>query len=243
MDALIYTVMSGAERSLREQQVRANNLANADTPGFRADKSFATAMRTPGYGYDARHMSELSANGISERAGAIRQTGRDLDVAVTGDGYFTVQNAGGEAYTRAGSIAIDAEGTLTVNGRALLGEGGPIVLPPYTAVQIGADGTVSVQAPGQAEMQPVDRLKLVKPEAGALVKNEAGLLVPRDPQAGALAMDETVQLKAGYLEGSNVSAVEEMVATMATSRDFEIQMKLYGAAERMAQAGDRLVRG
>jgi flagellar basal-body rod protein FlgF len=130
-----------------------------------------------------------------------------------------------------------------VNGRALLGEGGPVVLPPHTAVQIGADGTVSVQPPGQAEMQPMDRLKLVKPEPGALVKNEAGLLVLRDPQAGALALDETVQVKAGYLEGSNVSAVEEMVATMATSRDFEIQMKLYGAAERMAQAGDRLVRG
>lgn len=243
MDALIYTVMSGAERSLREQQVRANNLANADTPGFRADKSFATAMRTPGYGYDARHQSELSANGISERAGPIRQTGRELDVAITGDGYLAVRHGGGEAYTRAGSIAIDAEGTLTVNGRPLLGDGGPIVLPPTASVQIGADGTVSVLPPGQAEMQPVDRLKLVKPAPGALVKNEAGLLVPRNPQTGALPLDETVQVKAGYLEGSNVSAVEEMVATMATSRDFEIQMKLYGAAERMAQAGDRLVRG
>jgi flagellar basal-body rod protein FlgF len=243
MDALIYTVMSGAERSLREQQVRANNLANADTPGFRADKSFATAMRTPGYGYDARHMSELSANGVSERAGPIRQTGRELDVAITGEGYLAVRHEGGEAYTRAGSIAIDAEGMLSVNGRPLLGDGGPIVLPPSASVQIGADGTVSVLPPGQAEMQPVDRLKLVKPEPGALVKNEAGLLVPRDPQAGALPLDETVQVKAGYLEGSNVSAVEEMVATMATSRDFEIQMKLYGAAERMAQAGDRLVRG
>ena len=96
MDALIYTVMSGAERSLREQQVRANNLANADTPGFRADKSFATAMRTPGYGYDARHMSELSANGVSERAGPIRQTGRELDVAITGEGYLAVRHEGGE---------------------------------------------------------------------------------------------------------------------------------------------------
>lgn len=243
MDALIYTVMSGAERALREQQVRANNLANADTPGFRADKSFATAMRTPGYGYDARHQSELSARGISERAGAIRQTGRELDVAITGDGYLAVQHAGGEAYTRAGSIAMDAEGTLTVNGRPLLGDGGPIVLPPTASVQIGADGTVSVLPPGQTEMQPVDRLKRVKPEPGALVKNEAGLLVPRDPRTATLPQNDTVQIKAGYLEGSNVSAVEEMVATMATSRDFEIQMKLYGAAERMAQAGDRLVRG
>ncbi|MGQ3136890.1 flagellar hook-basal body complex protein, partial [Phenylobacterium sp.] len=122
MDALIYTAMSGAERTLREQQVRANNLANADTPGFRADVAFSTALATPGYGYDDRHMSQLNADGVSARHGVLKSTGRELDVAVTGEGYFAVQHRGAqEAYTRSGQFTVDADGTLTVNGRPVVG--------------------------------------------------------------------------------------------------------------------------
>ncbi len=241
MDALIYTVMSGAERSLREQQVRANNLANADTPGFRADLSFATAVRTPGYGYDARHMSELSASAVNARPGAVRQTGRELDVAIAGEGYLAVQWREGEAYTRAGALTIDADGALLANERPVLGDGGPIVLPEHTRVEIAADGTVSIQPPGAAELQPVDRLKLVRPLPAETTKNEAGLIVARDGQP--LLADDTVKVRGGHLEGSNVSAVEEMVATMALNRDFEIQMKLLRTADTLAESGNRLVRG
>ena len=77
MDALIYTLMSGAERSLRAQQLHANNLANIETNGFRADLELATSEAvTQGYGYDTRHMSRLEANAVSARVGAVRQTGR-----------------------------------------------------------------------------------------------------------------------------------------------------------------------
>jgi flagellar basal-body rod protein FlgF len=240
MDALIYTAMSGAERALRAQQIRANNLANLETPGFRADLELATSQAVPGYGYDARHMSQLQSEVVSNRQGSVRETGRDLDVAVEGPGYLTVQWNDGEAYTRAGSLMVDGEGALTVNGRPVMGDGGPIVLPPFARVSVAVDGTISVQAAGDGEMQAVDRLKLVNPEAGTLTKNEAGLLVPRDGQP--LPADETVQVKSAHLEGSNVSAVEEMVATMTLSRDFEMQMKLFKAADGMAEAGNRLIR-
>jgi flagellar basal-body rod protein FlgF len=242
MDALIYTAMSGAERAMRAQQVHANNLANLETPGFRADLELATAQAVEGYGYDARYLSELHAASVSSRQGALRQTGRDLDVAVVGEGYFTVRdNAGGEAYTRAGNFSLDAEGGLLLNGRQVLGDGGEIVLPPHVRLAIGQDGTVSVQPPGQTDLQAVDRLKLVRPPAADLAKNANGLLVARSGED--LPTDETVRVSAGYLEGSNVSAVEEMVATLAVTRDFEVQMKLLGAAESMADAGNRLVRG
>lgn len=240
MDALIYTLMSGAERSMRSLQVRANNLANLETPGFRADLERSSTQSVEGYGYDARHLTRLDGQGVSGRAGTLRQTGRELDVAIQGSGYFAVQAGDGEAYTRSGQFNVDAEGQLTLDGRTVLGEGGAITLPPYRAVSVSEDGTVSVQAEGQETMQAVDRLKLVKPELAQLTKNEAGLLVARD--GDSLPADETVRVRSGYLEGSNVVAVDEMVATMNLSRDFEIQMKLYKATDEMADAGNRLIR-
>jgi flagellar basal-body rod protein FlgF len=240
MDALIYTAMSGAERALHAQQVRANNLANADTAGFRADLELSMAETVQGYGYDARHMGRLRADTVSNRQGTLKQTDRDLDVAVIGDGYLAVQWGDGEAYTRAGAFNVEADGTLTSNGRPVMGEGGPIVLPQYSQISIGEDGTISVLAPGQTLMQPLERLKLVRPDPAQVSKNEAGLIVVRGQQA--LPADPTVRVRSGFLEGSNVSAVEEMVATMALNRDFEMQMKLYKAADSMADTGNRLIR-
>lgn len=240
MDALIYTVMSSAERALKAQQVHANNLANVDTGGFRADLELATSTAVGGYGYDTRHMSRLQANAVSAGEGVLRQTGRELDVAIVGNGLFAVEWQGGEAYTRSGNFTLDDQGALTVNGRPVLGDGGPIVLPPYTRMAIADDGTVSIQPPGEVNMQPVDRLRLVQGEAADLTKNEAGLIVSRtgDPLPAA----DQVQLRGGHLESSNVSAIGELVATMSLNRDFEIQMKLFKAADSMAEAGNRLIR-
>ena len=133
-----------------------------------------------------------------------------------------------------------AEGQLQLDGRAVLGEGGPIVLPVTNRIEIAADGTVLVLPEGTQEMQVIDKLKLVKPEPGALRKNEVGLLVGRD--GGPLAPSEEVQVRGGYLEGSNVSPIEEMVATLQINRDFELQMKLFKAADEMAANGNRLLR-
>ena len=242
MDALIYTAMSGAERAMRGQQVHANNLANLDTNGFRANLELAQAAKLPGYGYDDRHMSQMQSNAVTDRQGALRQTGRDLDVAISGNGYFAVQGPTGEGYTRAGAITLDADGTMTVNGMQLLGEGGPITLPPHRKVEISQDGTVSVLGAGaDAQLQVIDKLKLVRAEASELTKNEAGLVVARNGQD--LATDPTVQVKGGHLEGSNVSAVEEMVATMSLNRTFEIQMKLFRAADDMTSTGNKLITG
>ncbi|HJV02633.1 MAG TPA: flagellar basal-body rod protein FlgF [Burkholderiaceae bacterium] len=239
MDALIYTAMSGAERALRGQQVHANNLANMDTGGFRANMELATAQSLSGYGYDDRHMSQLQANAVSVRPGSVKATGRELDVAISGNGYFTVQGPTGEGYTRAGAITLDADGTLKVNGNPILGEGGPITVPEYTKIAIGQDGTVSIQSPGTAIMQTIDKLKLVKAEGSELTKNESGLLVARNGQP--LPTDPTVLVRSGHLEGSNVSAVEEMVATMSLNRTFELQMKLLTAADTNVQSGNKLV--
>jgi len=239
MDKLIFTAVSGADRTLRAQQVHANNLANMDTAGFRANLELASTQALGGYGYDDRHMAKVQADTISTRAGAVRETGRALDVAINGNGYLAVQWGNGEAYTRAGVIDIDANGALSVHGHPLLGEGGPIVLPPHKAVDIGTDGTVSVLAEGATTLQVIDKLRLVNAEGTELTKNDAGLIVARTGEA--LAADPNVRLRARALEGSNVSAVEEMVAVMSLNRSFEIQMKLFQASDNMNQAGNRLL--
>ena len=239
MDKLIYTVMTGAERAFHAQQVHANNLANADTQGFRADYEVAAAQAVPGYGYDTRHQSVGTTDAVVSRSGAIKTTGRELDVAIRGEGYLAVGFGNGEAYTRAGAMEIDANGALSINGRPVLGDGGAIVLPPHRAVSIASDGTISVLPEDGQEMQEVDRLKLVQSE-GAVTKNTAGLIVARD--GNPLQASEIVRVQGQALEGSNVSAVEEMVAVMDVSRQFEIQMKLFQAADSMVDAGNRLVR-
>jgi flagellar basal-body rod protein FlgF len=240
MDKLIFTALSGAERTLRAQQVHANNLANMETAGFRANLELSTTAALGGYGYDDRHLARSQSDTIATRSGALRETGRALDVAVgASGGYLAVQWQDGEAYTRAGAIDIGPDGALSVHGHALMGEGGPLVLPPHSAVEIGSDGTISVMPEGATQMQVVDKLRLVNAEAGQLTKNEAGLIVARD--GAPLAVDPNVSVLAGKLESSNVSAVEEMVATMSLNRSFEIQMKLFKASDSMNEAGNRLL--
>lgn len=240
MDALIYTVMSGADRTLRAQQVHANNMANLETSGFRADMERSVSQNVTGYGYDARHPTVLQGNAVDQRPGALASTGRDLDVAIKGQGYFAVAYNNGEAYTREGNFEVDSEGALKVNGRPVLGDGGPITLPPFDAIQIGQDGTISIRPQGEAQMQQIDKLKLVKPAASDVAKNPVGLIVSRS--GATLSPDESVSVQGGHLERSNVSAVDEMVSTMALNRDFEVQMRLYKAADDMADAGNRLIR-
>ena len=241
MDKLIFTAVSGAERLMRSQQVHANNLANLDTAGFRASMEVATNQALGGYGYDDRHLSTMQADTVSTRAGAVRETGRPLDVAIGGQGYLAVQNGDGEAYTRSGEIEIGPDGALSVHDHPLLGEGGPIVLPQHTAVEVGTDGTISVLTEGAKQMQVVDRLRLVNATGAELTKNEAGLIVSRD--GGNLPTDPNVKVRPRALEGSNVSAVEEMVATMSLNRSFEVQMRLFKASDSMNETGNKLISG
>ena len=241
MDKLIFTAVSGAERLMRSQQVHANNLANLDTAGFRASMEVATQQQLGGYGYDDRHLSSMQADMVSTRAGSIRETGRPLDVAIGGQGYLAVQYGDSEAYTRSGEIEIGSDGALSVHGHPLLGEGGPIVLPQHTAVEIGTDGTISVLTEGATQMQVVDKLRLVNPPGAELTKNEAGLIVARD--GANLPTDPNVKVRPRALEGSNVSAVEEMVATMNLNRSFEVQMRLFKASDSMNETGNKLIAG
>lgn len=241
MDAFIYTAMSGANQVQRSLGVHANNLANAQTAGFRADLSNAQSAAVSGYGYDSRHQAVQADDVVTQKSGDLTETGRALDVAIQGEGYFVVDSPDGAAYTRAGSFQIDGDGNLTSNGYPVRGEGGPIALPPYADVSIASDGTVSVLPQGGTQLQVVDKLLLAKPDASDLAKNEKGLLIARSGMD--YPADDSVAVAPGHVEGSNVSAVEEMMHTMQLTRSFDMQMRLFKVADDIADGGNRLIRG
>ncbi|PAU58393.1 flagellar biosynthesis protein FlgF [Pseudomonas sp. PIC25] len=242
MDRLGYTAMTAASRTMTSLQVRANNLANVNTPGFRADLEQAKAVDVQGYGYDSRHMALAKSNGVSLAPGALIATGRDLDFAIQGKGLIALEGAdGNEVYTRHGSVQVDAELRLTINGRPVLGEGGPIVLPEYDSLHIGSDGVVSVMPRGDYLMAEVDRIKRVDVPASDLMKDASGLLRTKDGQPAEAS--EEVVLVSGHLEASNVSAIEQLVGTMSLNRLFETQVKMMKAAEDLSDAGNRMIRG
>lgn len=241
MDRLGYTAMTAASRTMLSLQVRSNNLANVNTPGFRADMERAHAVAVEGYGYDSRHMALVENNGVNMTSGTLMATGRDLDFAIRGAGLIAVQDGNGEAYTRQGNMQVDALGQLSINGRAVLGEGGPITLPEYDSVTIGSDGTVSIVPRGDFVTAEVDRIRLVDAPAEGLVKNAAGLLVRKDGRPAEQA--ENVRLVGGHLESSNVAAIDQLVATMSLNRLFETQVKMMKAAEDLSEAGNRMIRG
>ncbi|MBY5991978.1 flagellar basal-body rod protein FlgF [Ferrimonas balearica] len=240
MDKLLYTAASGASRVMEAQTIRANNLANVNTNGFRADLERVQAHQLGGSGLQTRVLAQTQQSGANLRAGELNNTGRTLDVAIQGDGWLTVQTPEGEAYTRAGGMVLDADGFVTIDGRAVLGLDGPIQLPEYRELTIGEDGTLSLLPAEGGLIEEVGQLKLVNPEANQLVKGTDGLM--RLDNGAVAPQDEEVKLASGFLEGSNVTAIEELLASMSLSRQFELQVKLMKSAETLAQSGNRLLR-
>ena len=238
MDRMIYLSMAAAKATMHRQEVVAHNLANASTNGFRAELAAFRAVPVRGDGASTRVYALESTVGYSNAPGVVQTTGRPLDVAVKGNSWLAVQALDGtEAYTRAGSLEVNAEGVLTdVQGRPVVGDGGPLTIPANATVEVAADGTVSAKV-GRERPQPVGRLKLVTPEA-PLQRGTDGLFRGAD---GDLAADPAARLQSGALEGSNVNAIESMVAMIAAARQFEQQMKALQTAEQKEQSATKLL--
>lgn len=244
MDRLIYTAMSGATHSLMEQQISANNLANVNTTGFRADMEMSQSLAVKGSGFATRFMAQEQKSGINDSTATAEKTDRPLDVAIQGEGYIAVQDSdGSEVYTRNGNIQQNDQGLLTIDGRPVLGDNGPIILPANAIASFGNDGTLSV-TPDDGDVtatMDVDRLKLVNIPIGNLAKNVQGMMITADGRAPAI--DENIKITGGYLESSNVTAVSEMLASISLNRQFEAQIKMMKAAEDLSDSGNRLLRG
>ncbi|WP_086932535.1 flagellar basal body rod protein FlgF [Agarilytica rhodophyticola] len=245
MDKALYIAMTGAKNNMMAQVSHTNNLANVNTTGFRAD--FAQARSMPIYygdGFPTRAyaLTERPATDFSH--GALIETGRDLDIAIEQQGFIAVQAVDGqEAYTRAGSLHLDSVGILrTGNGLPVIGNGGPIAIPPSEKIEIGLDGTITIIPLGQGveEIAQIERIKLVNPPIDSLEKSEDGLIRPRDPNQDIPA-DGAVRIVSGFLEGSNVNAVNELTSILSLSRQFEMQIKIMQVAQENSEASARLL--
>lgn len=245
MDKAIYVAMSSGQNIMSAQAVRANNLANANTVGFQSDFVQARSLGVYyGDGYSTRAYARAENPGTDFSHGSMIETGRDLDMAVDGDGWIAVQTPdGGEAFTRAGSLRITPLGQLmTGNGLPVLGNGGPIAIPPADRITLGADGTITIQPQGQSAdvLAVVDRIKLVKPDYADVEKGADGLIRRKD--GGVEEPDAGIRLQSGFLESSNVNAVDELTNIMALSRQFEINVKMMKAVEDNSNAAASILR-
>ncbi|MDE2627168.1 MAG: flagellar basal-body rod protein FlgF [Burkholderiales bacterium] len=239
MDRMIFLSMSGAKASMQRQDALANNLANVSTPGFRAEMEAFRAVPVQGSGASTRVYTLETTTGYDMSPGAITATGRNLDVAVSGNSWLTVQALDGtEAYTRGGALDVSSDGTLTTrSGLPVLGDGGPLQVPPNTAVSIGADGTVSAKGT-DGKTTAIGKLKLVTPEV-PLLRGEDGLF--RAADGNGLSADPNARVQDGALEGSNVSAVGSMVAMISAARQFEAQMKMIQTADANEKSATQLL--
>lgn len=243
MDKFLYIAMTGAKEALNAQQLRSNNLANASTPGFKADFQQYRAMSVFGEHYPSRAYAMSERPGTDQSAGSYMETARDLDLAIKGEGWFAVQMPdGSEAYTRAGDLKRDVSGALTTGtGLPLLGDGGPIVIPEYEKLEVGVDGTISVTGLGEdpLSLAEVARIKLVNPDPAEMVKGEDGLFHLRGD--GVAVADPAVQVVNGMLEGSNVNPVNEMTAVISQARMFEMNVKLMQTAKELDESSARIM--
>lgn len=244
MDEMVYLAMTGARQTEYAQAINANNLANVSTTGFRADLHAFSSVPIDGPGVDTRINAVVDSSGTDMTQGALRNTGRSLDVAVRGAGFIAVQAPdGSEAYTRAGDLRVEPGGLLSTGaGHLVLGDGGPVAIPPNASLLIGTDGTISIQPLGQGPetVAPVDRIKLVNPDADTLVKGDDGLLRVKGSESAPA--DASVSLVSGSLEQSNVNVAKTLVNMIELARQYEMQVNVIKASEENADAAASLMR-
>jgi flagellar basal body rod protein FlgG len=235
MDVGIHSAVSGGLAAQMRLDAIANNLANASTPGFKAERfvQAATPADTPG-------TSEMAVptpltGGYFETdlsQGPIHETGNPLDVAIAGEGFLVVSTSFGERLTRRGNLGVDAEGFLsTSDGHRVQGDGGDIQVPPGE-ILIGPDGGVQVSG------ALVGKLRVVTVEKPSALVREAGTVFAAGRQALVDVEPENVRLLQGAVEGANVSPVGALMSLIETVRGFEAYMQ---AAERLDQMTGRAI--
>ena len=244
MDRLVYTAMSGLRSQMQSQATIANNIANASTIGYRAERVSFDRLVLQGTGLDSRQFSAEEVNDFDRTKGTMIQTGNPLDVAVNGDAWMAVQATDGtEAYTRRGDLTIAPSGVLeTGDGFPVMGSGGPITVPPADKIMIADDGTVSIVPRGGDPTQPqvLDKIKLCSTDGTQTAKGLDNLLHVKG--GGVLPEDMDAKVTSGSLEQSNVNLTQSLVDMIENQRAYEVQAGLLKDAKNMDESSASLMR-
>lgn len=224
MNKGIYPALSGGVAYEKLLSIIANNVANVNTAGFKADRP-VFKVDVP----DSIYQSQDSPSPISDKfyteidsvftdfnSGVIRQTGNVLDLAIEGDGFFVIDTPDGARYTRSGNFILDASKTLTtVDGHMVMGDGGPIILEEGK-IAVDADGRVSVNG---SEVNKVKIVNFEKPYT--LTKDQNNMFIGSGEQTA-----EAYKVLQGAVELSNVNSVKEMAAMISVLRGYESYQKV-----------------
>ena len=247
MDRMVQTALSSITNLKDLKFDLANNLANANVPGFRRDlpnEGAAGFLSTLDQATARIFPLETGSRIFSNETGQLENTGVDTDVALLNGSYLIIQPADGDlALSRRGDLGVDAENRLVDGaGNAILSDGlQPIVLPPFSALKVSDNGEVLVRKPGAlpGEFTSIGFLGSTSAQSADLTKSLDGRIrkldgsVPDPDQSGIFSQ--------GVLEGSNVNAIEEMIFNIDMQRQFEINVKLIKRAEEIDKAGTRLM--
>lgn len=224
----VYVALSGAVAQEHALETTATNLANAATPGFQRLRPVFREVLAGASKKENLRYAEVSATAVDGSRGAVRATGRSLDVALPEGHYLVVTTPRGERFTRAGSLSMAADGNLrTTSGTLVRDDGKPTVLSP-------AAGEPSIQPDGSVVQngEIVARLKIVRGAEGTLFSHEGGgLLSSRGPAPAPV----TTTLDVGALEDSNATAVVAMTELVTASRTFEAFQRMldtFGECDR-----------
>ncbi len=250
MDRMVYTALNSMQTSQQQRVVSAQNLANMNVPGYRRDLPIfgAPTEITNTVSHDARiFQTEMERGTFSDHVGPLNQTGDPLDVAITEEGYFYVQEGNGQVgLSRRGDFRTNAQGELMNGAGELVLNAGlaPIVLPPYRNMQITEVGQILIEpldgAPG--ERAEVGLIATVIPdEALQLGKGLDGLIRPVDG-SDVPAPNQLATVRQGVLEGANVNTTEELIASIELQRVFEMNMQMISTAKELDEAGASLMR-
>ena len=210
-----YSALSGMQTRLGELDRLASDLANINTAGYKTERDAKYAAERDLFTSALDSAIDVGTAGsrIDFRAGAMSTTGRDLDVAIEGKGFFVIDTPAGPRYTRNGAFTRTSDGTLaTMEGQPVLGEGGsPITLTPGP-ISISQDGTIRSGATIAGRLQVVEF-------ADGELERESGSRFRAIPSASP--QEATGRVIAGSLEQSNVSVVDRMVALTEINRGYE----------------------
>lgn len=217
MENAITATLSRQTGLMARMQMVANNIANANTTGFRTEgMMFSEFIRTLGPGEPSLSMAAARVRMTGLAQGALARTGGDFDLAIEGEGFFLILAPDGERLTRAGAFAPDADGNLvTTQGWPVLDAGGaPLFVPAGTGtVGIASDGTIS------ADGQPVGQIGLVLPaDTGAMTRLD-GVTFRTDD---GLEPANNARILQGFLESSNVDPVLELARMIEVQRAYEM---------------------
>jgi flagellar basal-body rod protein FlgG len=256
----LYTAASGMNAQQTNLDNVANNLANANTTGFRKRRvqfqdmiyqnvvtpGAAATQQTVSAGLQIGLGTRSAATEILQSQGDFQQTGNSLDVAIQGLGYFQVLTPNGQtAYTRCGSFHLDSQGNIvTSDGDALQ----PSITIPAdaTAITIGSDGTVSITQTGQTQSQQIGQIQLATfPNPGGLNSIGSNLMLPTSSSGDAIVgnpggSEGLGTLVQGSLEQSNVNTVEEFIQMILAQRSYEANSQVAKAADQMFQEVNQL---